>query len=115
MSHSLEEILSLLTKDKKLDRDRGLIDLKSKVNSASPEDIQSLETALTRFVQDSTAGWETHQGALLGSKTVVASDRSSEAFAAEMRIHALHQLNNNEARVRLAAGKLLFRQIQMIE
>ena len=96
----------LLTADKKLDRDRGLVELNRHVNDADPREIQAIESALTRFLQDSTAGWETHQGSLLGAKAVLGSPISSDVFAAELRIHALHQLNDNEARVRLAAGKV---------
>ncbi|XP_072032350.1 uncharacterized protein [Amphiura filiformis] len=107
MAHNLEQILVLITADKKLDRDRGLGELNRKINNAEPHEMQAVETALTRFLQDSTASWETHQGALLAAKLVLGSNLSSDHFAAELRLHALHQLNNNEARVRLAAGELL--------
>ncbi len=107
MAQSLEETLVLVTADKKLDRDRGLAELNRKVSNANPNEMQAIETSLARFMQDSTAGWETHQGALLAAKLVVANHLSSDPFAAELRVHALHELNNTEARVRLAAGKVV--------
>ncbi|XP_070576630.1 uncharacterized protein [Ptychodera flava] len=102
------EVLELLSSSTKLERDRGLVELQRQINDAKEGDIQAIEMALTSLLQDSAARWEQKQGALLGSKLILVSNEdSSEEFALTVRLHALHCLNDSEARVRLAAGEVM--------
>ena len=106
----MESTLQLVCGAKKLDRDRGIAELQRLVNDADPPGLERLETALTSLLrsQNSQTSWEKRQGVLLGSKQVVAHEWSSETFCTQLRLYAIHSLNDEEARVRLAAGKIYF-------
>ncbi|XP_038077963.1 uncharacterized protein LOC119745577 [Patiria miniata] len=106
---STEATLQLLCGEKKLDRDRGLGELQRLMDECDPPGLERLETALTSLLhgQDSQTSWETRQGVLLGSKVVVMHEWGSETFATQLRLYALHSLNDDEARVRIAAGEVL--------
>ncbi|XP_071785582.1 uncharacterized protein [Asterias amurensis] len=105
----MESTLQLVCGAKKLDRDRGIAELQRLVNDADPPGLERLETALTSLLrsQNSQTSWEKRQGVLLGSKQVVAHEWSSETFCTQLRLYAIHSLNDEEARVRLAAGEVL--------
>ncbi|XP_077991642.1 uncharacterized protein LOC144445871 [Glandiceps talaboti] len=101
------ETLELLCSTTKLERDRGQLELQRQINDANEGNLQAIEMALISCLQDSSARWEQKQGALMGSKLVVLNEDSSEEFALTCRLHALHLLNDSEARVRLAAGEMM--------
>ncbi|XP_071962564.1 uncharacterized protein [Antedon mediterranea] len=102
------DIQQLLCSSKKIERDRGLAELKSIVNSAEPDDVEKLEVDFIGLLQKpDCVSWETKQGALLGSRLIVVNQWSSENFGTELKMHVLELLNHNEARVRLSAGEVL--------
>eukprot|EP00057_Strongylocentrotus_purpuratus_P004297 XP_003728420.1 PREDICTED: uncharacterized protein LOC100889564 [Strongylocentrotus purpuratus] len=103
-------IIDLLLSTKKLDRDKGLVELHTKCQRSSANDqaeIAGVENSLLSVVKDSRSSWEAKHGALLGAKVLSGFDGTSELFLKEMQKYAMHLLNDQEARVRIAAGELL--------
>ncbi|XP_033114382.1 uncharacterized protein LOC117114802 [Anneissia japonica] len=100
-------VQELLCSSKKIERDRGLTELQRIINSAEPDDIESLEVNFVGLLQSHDSEWETKQGALQGSRMLVANPWSSENFGSQLKVHVLDLLNHNEARVRLSAGEVL--------
>ncbi|XP_078593864.1 uncharacterized protein LOC144871827 [Branchiostoma floridae x Branchiostoma japonicum] len=103
-----QEILESLCSAKKLDRDRGLVELKSflsKDNEA--EAVQLVEEALGNVLRDAAVPWESRHGSLMGSKLTVKHRLCSNEFAELCGERAVALLTDDEVRVRIAAGELL--------
>lgn len=111
MTLEFEEVLSLLQSHLKLDRDRALEQLKESLQGlqGSENVIASLRTKILGYVSSSaSSSWETRQGGLLGAKVIIAGKRGDENFMEEMRVQALRLTQDEEARVRQAAGNYEF-------
>ena len=110
MTVDFEEALTLLHSHLKLDRDRGLEQLKQGLQNfeGSVKDsdvIENLKTKILGYVDSSTnSTWETRQGGLLGAKVIISGKLGDENFMEEMRVRALRLTHDDEARVRQAAG-----------
>ncbi|KAK4314086.1 hypothetical protein Pmani_014616 [Petrolisthes manimaculis] len=108
-SVEMENITDGLCASQKLERDRAVADLSSKIKSFSPDLLQSLMKALLQIVTDSSSTWESQHGCLLGLKVAVgvtSPDRESQ-FHLEVREIAIRLLTHQEVRVRQAAGEVL--------
>ncbi|XP_078673655.1 uncharacterized protein LOC144912352 [Branchiostoma floridae x Branchiostoma belcheri] len=103
-----QKILESLCSAKKLDRDRGLVELKSFLkDNDEAEAVQIVEEALGNVLRDPAVPWESRHGSLMGSKLALKHDLCSNEFAELARERAVALLTDDEVRVRIAAGELL--------
>ncbi|CAH1263660.1 Hypp2742 [Branchiostoma lanceolatum] len=102
-----QKILESLCSAKKLDRDRGLAELKSFLKDNEAEGVQVVEEALGSVLREPTVPWESRHGSLMGSKLAVKHHLCSNEFAELSRERAAALLTDDEVRVRIAAGELL--------
>lgn len=98
-----DQIIRELCSSQKLERDRGFHSFVKHIDSLESEDVNSLEQDVSKlFIEDSS--WEKKHGGLMAAKALLTCGKSSDDFAVDMRSQALKYLDNNEFRVRIAAG-----------
>ncbi|XP_048737561.2 uncharacterized protein LOC125652410 [Ostrea edulis] len=101
-----DQIIRELCSSQKLERDRGFHSFVKHIDSLESEDVNSLEQDVSKlFIEDSS--WEKKHGGLMAAKALLTCGKSSDDFAVDMRSQALKYLDNNEFRVRIAAGETL--------
>ena len=99
--------LEFLCSSQKIDRDRGVEQLKAFLTNANETQFQAWEVSLQTLLNDSQNPWETKHGALMGAKALLSTSANvtvSEEFSSSIRQHALKLLEDPESRVRLASG-----------
>ena len=98
------EWLNLLRSRKKLDRERGLSQLKSVLETEflEEEEKSKLESCIFDLLSSLTAPWEEKHGGLMAAGVLVptASERFCDLVKGEIPLLLEHQ----ESRIRLAAG-----------
>lgn len=120
MSQNDSAVIEKLLKSKfKLDRDKGILELRQfilfcKKNDDSDTFASTVSALIEEFlanvsVSDSSSEWEPIQGCLLGLECIVknVSSESMPTKVTDMQSNAKKLLTHDEVRVRLAAGEVL--------
>ena len=102
-----DKILKELCSSLKLERDRGFQQLVSHLQSLDEEGIYNLQLDLSKLLNDAESAWESKHGALMGAKAILENGNVSDDFEVELRRKVMELLDDNEFRVRIAAGKAL--------
>jgi hypothetical protein len=98
-----DQIIRDLCSSQKLERDRGFQSFVKHIDSLESEEISSLEQDVSKLLMEDSS-WEKTHGGLMAAKALLTSGKSSDDFAVDMRSRTLKYLDNNEFRVRIAAG-----------
>eukprot|EP00088_Acartia_fossae_P034486 TRINITY_DN3539_c0_g1_i5.p1 TRINITY_DN3539_c0_g1~~TRINITY_DN3539_c0_g1_i5.p1 ORF type:complete len:776 (-),score=143.13 TRINITY_DN3539_c0_g1_i5:435-2762(-) len=104
-----DDVLKLLVSTSKLDRDRGSRELDKFIQSESDRDsIVKIEDELITLVGKEDCKWEEKHGYLLAMKSLVPVKKvvGDQEFLCKMQVECLKYLQDNEVRVRLAAGEV---------
>ncbi|XP_064622843.1 uncharacterized protein LOC135485045 [Lineus longissimus] len=102
-----DEIFKLLCSSAKIERDRGLVQLQRVLKDVEVQGLTELEDRIFALLQDDSAPWETTIGALGSAKLVLVHEHSTEDFAVKILPFAVRLLEDNEYRIRMAAGETL--------
>ena len=102
-----DEALKLLCSSAKLDRDRGVVEISKFLKPTNGSEVPGLESLLQGLLCDSQAPWETKHGALMGTKALLLNETHacSDQFSEAANEFGMKLLEDEESRVRLAAGK----------
>lgn len=101
-----ESVFKELCSSQKLERDRGYHSLVTYLQSLDEEGIYNLQFDLLKLLNNVDSSWETKHGALMGTKAVLENGNVSDDFEIEVKKKVMEFLDDNEFRVRIAAGKL---------
>lgn len=107
-----DEVLSILCSSKKIERDKGVVQLHKILLSSDIEIRICLETKILQLLTGSEGTpWETKHGCLLGAKEIIYKiDLNCERefiFFNEIRNIARKLLTDVEVRVRLESGRCI--------
>lgn len=102
-----EKTLEWLCSAAKLERDKGVLELQRNILNLEQEDLNVLEEKITGLLTEDDASWETKHGALMGCKVILQSKRASGQFVINGQSLSLNFLEDDEFRVRLAAGEVM--------
>lgn len=104
-----DDAISLLCSNAKLDRDRGVEALTKFIDQTYEAGLVSLENELIRLLIDSESPWETKHGSLMGSKAILMHRIAAptETFQQSIYEYSLNLLEDDEFRVRIAAGEVM--------
>lgn len=100
----VDAIIQDLCSSLKLERDKGFQNFVKHIDLAESEDIDTLEQCITKLLTEEGSSWEKKHGGLMAAKALLISGKNSDDFAVDMRSQALKYLEDNEFRVRIAAG-----------
>ena len=108
----MDEVLKLLCSSAKLDRDRGLEQLRDliDVKATDCDFIGALCSQILQLLGDSNISWESKHGALTGAKSILLNVKLLKdhdlyaSFHASVLKSCFVLLEDDESRVRLAAG-----------
>lgn len=103
-NNMVDAIIQDLCSSLKLERDKGFQNFVKHIDLAESEDIDTLEQCITKILTEEGSSWEKKHGGLMAAKALLISGKSSDDFAVDMRSQALKYLEDNEFRVRIAAG-----------
>jgi len=105
-----ENVIKLLVSNSKLERDKGARELDILLLSESEQDkITEIEKELKRLVSEVECKWETKHGYLLALRSMIPNKKkqNDDQFLQNTQVECLDYLQDNEVRVRLAAGEVL--------
>lgn len=100
-------ILKELCSSLKLERDRGYQNLVAHLQSLDEEGIYNLQFDLSKLLNDNELSWESKHGGLMGAKAVLENGNVSDDFEIEIKRKCMDHLDDNEFRVRIAAGMIM--------
>ncbi|XP_071164390.1 uncharacterized protein [Mytilus edulis] len=100
-------ILKELCSSLKLERDRGYQNFVAHLQSLDEEGIYNLQFDLSKLLNDNELSWESKHGGLMGAKAVLENGNVSDDFEIEIKRKCMDHLDDNEFRVRIAAGEVL--------
>lgn len=103
-----DAILKELCSSLKLERDRGYQQLVAHLQGLDEEGIYNLQFDLSKILNDIESTWEAKHGALMGAKAVMENGNVSDDFEIEIKRKVMDLLDDNEFRVRIAAGIDIF-------
>ena len=100
--------LSLLQSKKRLEREKGLHELKIQVEEGrlGEDERQKSEDAVLELVTSLTCSWEAKHGGLMAACVLLPN--SQERFSEKLKGEIPLLLEHNESRVRLAAGTCIY-------
>lgn len=107
---SISLVLPLLKCKKRLEREKGLSELKNLIetNQALPEDLKDLQSSLSVILSapspDESNEWEEKHGALLAANLLIDKKKASEEFKDNLKGLVSHLLEHDESRIRLLTG-----------
>ncbi|RUS77404.1 hypothetical protein EGW08_014850, partial [Elysia chlorotica] len=112
------ECLTKLCSKAKLDRDRGFNELQSLIQHYNVDQISEVQNEIQKLLENEESSWESRHGGLSGArclfeqgKVEVEEDNTrideANSFAFVMIGIAMQLLDDEEFRVRIAAGELL--------
>ncbi|XP_019856793.1 PREDICTED: uncharacterized protein LOC100631796 [Amphimedon queenslandica] len=108
---SISLVLSLLKCKTRLEREKGLSELKKLIetNQALPEDLKDLQSSLSVILSssDESNTWEEKHGALLATNLLIDKKKASEEFKDNLKGLVSHLLEHNESRIRLLTGEII--------
>ena len=103
-----DTIVKELCSSLKLERDRGYQQLVAHLQGLDEEGIYNLQVDLSKILNDIESTWEAKHGALMGAKAVMENGNVSDDFEIEIKKKVMDLLDDNEFRVRIAAGIDIF-------
>ena len=105
----VSSILTYLKCNKRLEREKGISELKQLVDSGylSSIDQDQLESKLTSILSSLDGPWEEKQGALMASCLLVEKNKAGEVFMRRLMELVPSLLENIESRVRITTGQYL--------
>jgi hypothetical protein len=103
-----DTIVKELCSSLKLERDRGYQQLVAHLQGLDEEGIYNLQFDLSKILNDIESTWEAKHGALMGAKAVMENGNVSDDFEIEIKRKVMDLLDDNEFRVRIAAGIDIF-------
>jgi hypothetical protein len=103
-----DTIVKELCSSLKLERDRGYQQLVAHLQGLDEEGIYNLQFDLSKILNDIESTWEAKHGALMGAKAVMENGNVSDDFEIEIKKKVMDLLDDNEFRVRIAAGIDIF-------
>ena len=109
----MESVLELLCSSAKLNRDRGAEQLNALINEKAEDRtfLNGLCGEIVKLLADGQIPWESKHGALTGSKSLLQNiklpkeDDMYSSFQESVLQYCLVLLEDDESRVRLAAGE----------
>ncbi|BFZ12449.1 hypothetical protein BsWGS_15488 [Bradybaena similaris] len=113
------KILAKLRSKAKLERDKGFTELQEYVNRCSSDEINDLQQDLLNLLSSEENGWESRHGGLSGVRCIIEQGKISfqegdndldieeDIFVHQIIEKAILMLDDEEFRVRIAAGELL--------
>ena len=98
---------ALIRSRKKLDRDRGISELRAALESGKlpTQRRESLERELLGLVSSLGVAWEEKHGGLMAVRLLVQKGTASSEFCERLQREIPQLLEHEEARVRLSAGE----------
>lgn len=105
-SQPVTEWTSLIASKKRLDREKGLEVLKTLLTSPDikQEDKTAIETHLTSLITSMVGPWEDRHGGLMAVGLVLDAGSGSSDFIGQVKSTVPILLEEEESRVRIAAG-----------
>ena len=110
MADVLENVFQLLCSSQKIERDKGALELQRCLKDAPNNDLcKAVETHAQRLLDELATPWETKHGALTACKILLEDPKHglSDGFTHACKDYSLRLSEDNEFRVRIAAGELL--------
>lgn len=107
LSASIVSVLSRLKAKRRLERDRGLVDFKSLLQSEplSSSELEDVERSLASSLTSSDSSWEELHGAIMAVSVLVCEKKAREEFLVGVRTSLPDLLDHEESRVRNATGR----------
>ncbi|ESO94206.1 hypothetical protein LOTGIDRAFT_232463 [Lottia gigantea] len=102
-----DKVLLLLCSSAKIERDRGCVELEKFLEDKNEEEVKDFEDKLLKILSDASSSWESKHGGLMGSKSILLHKHCSGSFPDKIRQHSIGLLEDEEFRVRIAAGEVL--------
>ena len=113
------ECLVKLCSKAKLDRDRGFNELQSLVQHFNDDQIREIQCELLKLLESEDSSWESRHGGLSGARCLFEEGKvevedddtrieGANPFAYTVIDIAMHLLDDEEFRVRIAAGNTIF-------
>ena len=108
-NNDISSILTYLRCNKRLEREKGISELKQLVDSGclSSIDQDQLESKLTLILSSSDGPWEEKQGVLMAGCLLVEKNKAGEVFMRRLMELVPLLLENIESRVRITTGQYL--------
>uniref|UniRef100_A0A0L8G9N8 CLASP N-terminal domain-containing protein n=1 Tax=Octopus bimaculoides TaxID=37653 RepID=A0A0L8G9N8_OCTBM len=100
-------VLECLCSTAKLERDKGVVELQKSISTLSDTELNELQEAIVALFRRDDSPWETKHGALKGTTVILHSKRSSRDFVTYIKDNLSPLLDDEEFRVRLAAGEAM--------
>ena len=108
LKQPIADLFTLLRSKKKLDRERGLNQLKVQIIPSLPgvqcDEKNFIEDELLRLVLSLAAPWEERHGGLLAAGILIQTGAASQHFCNKIKGEIPLFLEDSESRVRMAAG-----------
>ncbi|KAK6182480.1 hypothetical protein SNE40_010161 [Patella caerulea] len=104
-----DKVLERLCNTAKIERDRGCVELEKYLSEAEASEVREFEEKLLNILTNSSSPWESKHGALMGSKSILVNNNKhcSDGFSKDIREKAVLLLEDEEFRVRIAAGEII--------
>lgn len=105
---SLASVISQLKAKRRLERDRGLSELKSLLQShaLSSSEVEDVESSLAGSLVSTDCSWEEVHGAALAASVLVCENKAKQGFLVDLITLLPALMDHEESRVRNAAGRL---------
>ncbi|CAI9744392.1 XP_029652912.1uncharacterized protein LOC115226077 [Octopus vulgaris] len=100
-------VLECLCSTAKLERDKGVVELQKSISTLSDSELNELQEAIVALYRRDDSPWETKHGALKGTAVILHSKRASRDFVTYIKDNLSPLLDDEEFRVRLAAGEAM--------
>ena len=101
-----QEWTALLSSKKRIDREKGLAALKTLLTpDISEEDKKSIESHVISLLTTLVGPWEDKHGGLMAAALILESGVASSDFTAQVKSVLPILLEEEESRVRIAAGE----------
>ena len=94
----------LIRSKKRLDREKGLGQLKVMLSKSSDIQFEQIESELLSLVLSLASPWEERHGGLLASGIMIHTGTASQQFCDRIKGEIPLFLEDSESRVRMAAG-----------
>ncbi|XP_050404936.1 uncharacterized protein LOC126820858 [Patella vulgata] len=106
-----DKVIEQLCNTAKIERDRGCVELEKYLSEAEASEVKEFEEKLLYILTNPSSPWESKHGALMGSKYILVNNNykhdGSDAFSKDIREKAVLLLEDEEFRVRIAAGEVI--------
>ena len=104
--NSLATVISQLKANRRLERDKGLAELKSLLQSdgLSSSELEDVESSLACSLMSTDCCWEELHGATLAASVLVCQNKAKQDFVVKLRTFLPALMDHEQSRVRNAAG-----------